>query len=154
MGEPQLRERQAGLPDRWRGLRPKNNGCYQKFQGGDIHWTSATGAQATYGAIKTRWASLSYENGKLGYPTGGEVCGIKNNGCYQRFQGGDIHWSPTTGAQATWGAIRTLWGSLGYENGRLGTPSPARTAAWPAGGTERFQGGNINYTPARGAYLG
>ena len=94
-------------------------------------------------------------NGKLGYPITGENCDLKNNGCYQSFQGGDVHWSPATGAQATYGAIRTFWGSLGYENGTLGYPVTGETCGLADGGClQRFQGGTINYTPARGAYLG
>ena len=97
-------------------------GCYQSFQGGTIHWSPATGAFATWGAIRTTWGALGYENGKLGYPTSNERCGLANAGCYQSFQGGTIHWSPATGAYATWGAIRATWGALGYENGKLGYP--------------------------------
>ena len=133
----------------------KNNGCYQSFQGGDVHWSAATGAQATYGAIRDRWGSLGFENGKLGYPLAGEVCGLKNNGCYQSFQGGDVHWTAATGAQATYGAIRTFWGSRGYENGTLGYPTTGETCGLADGGCiQRFQGGTINYSLTRGAYLG
>ncbi|HSO91440.1 MAG TPA: fibronectin type III domain-containing protein, partial [Arthrobacter sp.] len=133
----------------------KNNGCYQSFQGGDVHWSPSTGAQATYGAVRARWGSLGFETGKLGYPVAGEVCGLKNNGCYQSFQGGDVHWTASTGAQATYGAIRTFWGSRGYENGALGYPVTGETCGLADGGCfQRFQGGTINYSPARGAYLG
>ena len=130
----------------------KNNGCYQRFQGGDVHWSPATGAQATYGAIRARWASLGFENGKLGYPVAGEVCGMKSNGCYQRFQGGDIHWSPATGAQATCGAIRTFWGSLGYENGWSGLPRHRREL-WTglAGGAPSASRAGTSITPPPGA---
>ena len=89
-----------------------NGGCYQTFQGGTIHWSPASGAFATSGSIRATWASLSYEKGKLGYPTGKETCGLINGGCYQTFQGGTIHWSPGTGAVATWGGIRGAWGTL------------------------------------------
>ncbi|MET4588373.1 uncharacterized protein with LGFP repeats, partial [Pseudarthrobacter sp. PvP022] len=55
------------------------------------------GAQATYGAIRVRWGSLGFENGKLGYPVSGEVCGQPDGGCFQRFQGGTINYSLTRG---------------------------------------------------------
>ncbi|WP_414826653.1 LGFP repeat-containing protein, partial [Arthrobacter sp. Soil763] len=66
---------------------------------------------------------MGYENGKLGYPTGNEICGLKNGGCYQTFRGGTIHYAPGIGAYATWGGIRATWASLGYENGKLGYPT-------------------------------
>ena len=103
------------------------SGCYQSFQGGTIHWSPATGAHATWGAIRATWGALGYENSKLGYPTSNERCGLAGRGCYQGFQGGTIHWSPATGAHATWGAIRATWGALGYENGKLGYPTSNET---------------------------
>ncbi|WP_104182060.1 Ig-like domain-containing protein [Arthrobacter sp. B0490] len=130
----------------------KDGGCYQAFQGGDVHYSPATGAQATYGAIRARWGSLGYENGKLGYPVAGEVCGLKDGGCYQAFQGGDVHYSPATGAQATYGAIRARWGSLGYENGKLGYPVAGEVCGLKDGGCyQAFQGGDVHYSPATGA---
>ncbi|MHA7209423.1 Ig-like domain-containing protein [Arthrobacter sp. MDT1-65] len=132
----------------------KDGGCYQAFQGGDVHYSPATGAQATYGAIRARWGSLNYENGKLGYPVAGEVCGLKDGGCYQKFQGGDVHYSPATGAQATYGAIRARWGTRGYENGFLGYPVRNETGGLRNGGAyQTFQGGSVHYSPATGAWI-
>jgi uncharacterized protein with LGFP repeats len=128
-------------------------GCYQGFQGGTIHWTTATGAVATWGAIHATWGSLGFESGKLGYPTSNETCGLVNGGCYQGFQGGTIHWSPATGAVATWGAIRSTWGSLGFETGKLGYPTGNETCGLVNGGCyQGFQGGTIHYAPGTGAY--
>ncbi|WP_253908443.1 Ig-like domain-containing protein, partial [Arthrobacter sp. H41] len=59
----------------------KGGGCYQKFQGGDILWSPATGAHPTYGGIGARWRSMGFENGVLGYPMTGEICGLKDGGC-------------------------------------------------------------------------
>jgi hypothetical protein len=131
-----------------------SGGCYQTFQGGTIHWSPATGAFATWGPIRTTWGSLGFEKGKLGYPTGKETCGLINGGCYQRFQGGTIHWSPATGAFATWGPIRATWGSLGYEKGRLGYPAAAETCD-PVNGacSQRFQNGTITWSAAQGSVV-
>ena len=128
-------------------------GCYQSFQGGTIHWSPATGAFATWGAIRTTWGALGYENGKLGYPTSNERCGLADGGCYQSFQGGTIHWSPATGAHATWGAIRAAWGALRYENGKLGYPTSNERCGLADGGCyQSFQGGTIHWSPATGAH--
>jgi uncharacterized protein with LGFP repeats len=130
-----------------------SGGCYQSFQGGTIHWSPATGAVATSGAIRATWASLGYEKGKLGYPTGQETCGLINGGCYQPFQGGTIHWSPATGAFATWGGIRGAWGNLGNENGKLGYPTANEVCGLVQGGcSQAFQGGAIHYAPGVGAF--
>jgi uncharacterized protein with LGFP repeats len=131
-----------------------NGGCYQTFQGGTIHRSTATGAFATLGAIRATWASLNYENGKLGYPTGNEICGLLGGGCYQTFQGGTIHWAPGVGAFATWGAIRATWGSLGYERGRLGYPASAEDCATVSGTcSQRFQNGTIAWSAAQGSVV-
>ncbi len=129
-------------------------GCYQTFQGGTIHRSTATGAFATLGAIRATWASLSYENGKLGYPTSNEICGLLGGGCYQTFQGGTIHWAPGVGAFATWGAIRATWGSLGYERGRLGYPASAEDCTTVSGiCSQRFQNGTITWSAAQGSVV-
>ena len=134
----------CGLPD---------GGCYQSFQGGDIHYSPATGAHGTSGPVRATWGSLGYERGKLGYPTTNEICGLSNGGCYQSFQGGDIHYSPATGARATWGGIRATWGTLGYENGKLGYPITNEICGLANGGCyQGFQGGTIHYSPGVGAY--
>ncbi|WP_414826661.1 LGFP repeat-containing protein [Arthrobacter sp. Soil763] len=131
-----------------------NGGCYQSFQGGTIHWSPATGAYATWGPIRATWGSLDYEKGKLGYPTGKEACGLINGGCYQSFQGGTIHWSPATGAYATWGPIRATWGSLGYEKGRLGYPAGAESCdSANTACSQRFQNGTIEWSAAQGSVV-
>jgi uncharacterized protein with LGFP repeats/GH25 family lysozyme M1 (1,4-beta-N-acetylmuramidase) len=125
-----------------------DGGCYQSFQGGSIHWSPTTGAFATWGGMRTTWASTGNEKGKLGYPTGKEICGLVNGGCYQAFQGGSIHWSPGTGAHATVGPIRSVWGTLGYEKGKLGYPAGKETCGLVNGGcSQAFQGGSIHWSP-------
>ena len=117
----------AWQANRWLGapLEPEQangGGAYQLFQGGAINWSPSTGAHITTGAIRTAWATQGYERGKLGLPITDEICGLKDNGCYQTFQGGQIHWSPNTGAHITWGAIAAAWASQNWENGRWGYP--------------------------------
>ncbi|WP_346620375.1 Ig-like domain-containing protein [Blastococcus montanus] len=133
------------------GLR--GGGCWQGFQGGTIHWSPATGAHATDGAMRGAWARAGWENGRLGYPTTDAVCGLRGGGCWQDFQGGTIHWSPTTGAHATDGAMRGAWARAGWENGRLGYPTTDATCGLRGGGCwQGFQGGTIHWSPASGAH--
>ena len=142
-----------GYPTRNESCGLVSGGCFQTFQGGTIHWSAATGAFATWGAIRATWASLGYEKGKLGYPTGNEKCGLLGGGCYQAFQGGTIHWAPGVGAFATWGAIRATWASLSYEKGKLGYPTGNETCGLVGGGCfQSFQGGTIHWAPGVGAF--
>ncbi|RBY90031.1 hypothetical protein DQ240_02715 [Blastococcus sp. TF02A-26] len=71
-------------------------GCGQQFQGGSLHWSPATGAQATHGAIRDAWAAQGWETGSLGYPTGAMTCAVSGD-CEQRFQGGTLRWIAAQG---------------------------------------------------------
>lgn len=143
-GKQRWENGRLGYPinDERKGL--KNGGSVQNFQGGSIHWSSATGANPTWGGIRNAWRSTGWENGKLGYPRSWEQSGLKNGGAVQHFQGGDIHWSKASGAHPTWGGIRTAWGKQGYETGRLGYPT---SGEYQRNGVTRqdFQGGYIEW---------
>jgi peptidoglycan/xylan/chitin deacetylase (PgdA/CDA1 family) len=130
------------------GLR--NGGAYQAYQGGQIHWSAATGARITKGAIDAVWASQGWENGFLGYPTTDEIGGLKGGGAYQSFQGGQAHWSAATGAHVTKGAIAAAWASQGWENGRLGYPTSNEYAAPGGVVAQNYQGGLVTWSPGRG----
>lgn len=147
-------------------------GCFQTFQGGSIYWSSATGAQFVRGAIRERWGREGWEAGHLGYPTSGEFCGLRERGCFQRFQNGSIYWSPATGAHFVRGAIRERWGSLGWESLRtpvvpeggttilrmpwghdLGYPISGEFCGLIRGGCfQNFERGRIYWSPATGAH--
>ena len=98
----------------------KNGGIYQNYQSGAIYWTSATGARALTGAIRTAWNAQGAQNGVLGYPTSGEITGLKNGGVAQSFQGGTIIYTAPTGARIVKGVIRSAWVAQGQQNGKLG----------------------------------
>ncbi|GAB3699772.1 ExeM/NucH family extracellular endonuclease [Mariniluteicoccus flavus] len=132
---------QLGYPtsDEFCGLR--DGGCAQRFQGGLIHWSPATGAHTVWGAIESRYAALGWETSRLGYPVSNEMCGLRDGGCWQAFQGGAIYWSPATGAWPVWGSIRAEWGVTGWENGRFGYPTGVEICnTAPGGALECRQG--------------
>ncbi|NNG21254.1 hypothetical protein HJ590_17170 [Naumannella sp. ID2617S] len=58
------------------------------------------------------------------FPVTDEVCGLRDGGCYQRFQreDGHIYFSPASGAWSVQGAIFGHWASTGWEAGWLGYP--------------------------------
>ncbi|MFI7582640.1 D-alanyl-D-alanine carboxypeptidase family protein [Kocuria sp. M1N1S27] len=129
------------------GLR--NSGCYRSFERGSIHWSPGTGARATWGAVRAAWAATGWERGRLGYPAGGEVCGLRDGGCYQSFERGGIHWSPPSGAHPTWGAIRSAWAASGWERGALGYPTGGESCAGRSC-RQSFQRGSITWTNGGG----
>ncbi|WP_104165830.1 D-alanyl-D-alanine carboxypeptidase family protein [Arthrobacter sp. SX1312] len=132
------------------GLR--NGGCQRNYQRGVIVWSPATGAQPSYGAIGQTWRAHGSRNGRFGYPTGPEVCGLRGGGCYQNYQGGSIIWSPTTGARISVGAIRARWASTNFENGALGYPISDESCS--AGACkQRYQRGVITWTARGGTVL-
>lgn len=89
-----------GYPTRAEFCGLKDGGCFQDFQGGSIHWSPATGAWTTWGAIREFWASTGWENGRFGYPTGPEQCATPGGvfTCTQQFAGGTIHYQAGRGA--------------------------------------------------------
>lgn len=134
----------------------KESGCYQNFQKGAIVWTQGTGAQLSVnGPIRSSWANAGFEGGAMGYPTGGQVCGLAAQGCYQNFQNGAIVWSPATGAYlSTNGAIRTAWQKIGYEAGPLGYPTGNTLCGLRNGGCyQSFQTGSIASSSVGGTHI-
>ncbi|OUM41279.1 hypothetical protein B8W73_11955 [Arthrobacter agilis] len=132
-----------------RGL--KDGGTYQNYQGGAIIYSPATGAQPSFGPIRGAYQQSGFENGPLGYPTTG-VVSLPGGGSYQNYQGGAIVYSPSSGAWASTGTIRTAWARLGFEQGILGYPTSNETRGLKDGGTyQNYQGGAIIYSPATGA---
>lgn len=93
-----------------------------------IYWTPSTGAQEIYGAIRARWAQLLWEKSYLGYPTTGERDTPDRRGRMNRFQRGEIHWYPNTGAyeipslRANISTVKHQLGGWIYVNGEKGTP--------------------------------
>jgi L,D-peptidoglycan transpeptidase YkuD (ErfK/YbiS/YcfS/YnhG family) len=130
-----------------------SGGCVQRFEGGAVHWAPGNGAFATWGAIAAKWASYGWESGRLGYPVTDEICGLRNGGCVQRFQGGAVHWAPGNGAYATWAAIAASWASYGWESGRLGYPVTDEACGLRGGGcVQSFERGAIYWSPGGGAH--
>ncbi|MCA0145752.1 S8 family serine peptidase [Blastococcus sp. LR1] len=129
-------------------------GCKQEFQGGSVYSATATGAaRVVYGAVRTRWTALGREAGALGYPSAETVCGLRNGGCFQKFQRGTIHWSQATGARAVrTGPVATRWGAQGWETGALGYPTADTVCGLAGGGCKQeFQGGSVYSATATGA---
>lgn len=73
------------------------SGCIQRFQGGTIYWSPATGAWISRGGIGNKYASVGAHRSSLGYPTANIRC--VGSQCVQTFQRGYIGWTTTTGSR-------------------------------------------------------
>ncbi|WP_084507415.1 hypothetical protein [Arthrobacter sp. TB 26] len=130
----------------------RDSGCVQRFQGGAVYWSAAGGAHAVWGSILGGYAGMNWEAGRLGYPTGPESCGLRDNGCLQRFENGAMHWSPASGAYGTTAGIAERWASLNWESGPLGYPVSREFCGLQNDGcVQRFQGGAVYWSPFGGA---
>ncbi|TWH74235.1 LGFP repeat-containing protein [Modestobacter roseus] len=127
-------------------------GCLQRFVKGTLYSSPATGARAVLSPASDAWARQGWERGALGYPVTDTVCGLRDGGCYQHFQGGTVMYSRTGGSWALSGALRDAWFRSGSEGGALGYPTSAPVCGLRAGGCfQRFQTGAVYWSPASGA---
>ncbi|AOW93790.1 esterase [Rhodococcus sp. WMMA185] len=121
---------------------PGKEGAVQGFEIGGMYWSPANGAHSVQGLIMDKYAELGYEGGWLGFPKTNEVA-VGAGGRFNEFEGGNIYWSPLSGAWAVEnGPIFDAWASVGYEAGRLGFPISDKFAI-PGGVQQNFQFGNI-----------
>ncbi|MBF6363434.1 esterase [Nocardia farcinica] len=112
----------AGYPTAPEVRTPNKDGAVQAFEGGPFYYSPATGVFRVQGLILGKYAQLGYENSWLGFPAA-EEAPLKDLGRFSRFEGGNIYWSPLSGAWAVRnGPIMDAWQSAGFENGRLGYP--------------------------------
>jgi hypothetical protein len=75
-------------------------GRYNHFSGSasggaSIFWSPATGSHEVHGGIRAVWASLGWEQGRLGYPTSDEYA--VPGGRASNFQRGRLVWDAQTG---------------------------------------------------------
>lgn len=124
-------------------------GVYQRYQGGVIYWTGFHGAQIMRGGIYSFWASLGAERSRLGYPIT-EESGL-SGGVSQAFEGGNVLYSPTTGAHFIVGGILNSWEWEYSFFRKLGYPITNEMGGLKGGGAyQLFQHGAIYYSPATG----
>ncbi|WP_380170390.1 CAP domain-containing protein [Kineococcus sp. DHX-1] len=154
----------GAIRDRWASLGWENSwlgyptgaeftvrgGVAQRFQGGTVYWSPATGAQALGGAVLAGYGAAGWENGSLGFPT--TTAASLPAGSFAHFQGGSVYSGPA-GTFAVTGPVRTAWAAQGWENGALGYPSSAVFGGLVAGGSgQHFTGGSVYSSPASGTH--
>ena len=107
------------------------------------------------GLIRDKWGTLQYENGPLGYPTTRELAARRDDGRFNRLQGGNLYWSSNSGAHPVWGDILNQWGRTDWEAGSYGYPlsdeidratdTAVNGQAAFGGKGQIFQGGQLYY---------
>lgn len=133
---------------------PDGRGRYNHFEFGSIYWTPQTFGIGIWGPIRTRWADLGWERGRLGYPTLEPTPSGDGIGWYARFEGGNIYYSNSTPASEVWGSIFAEYGRLGWERSWLGYPLTGErdSGYWCVNGRyNQFQHGFIDWCPGKAA---
>ena len=135
-----------------RKLKNASGAYYQSFEGGIVVSKKSLGAHTMRGAIGAKWRALGWARSSMKLPIAAQKCTLVRGGCFQKFQGGSIHWTKKTGAHATKGAIQRAWGTQKYEKGRLGYPT---SGEFTSGSLKRqnFEGGHITWSKKKGAKI-
>lgn len=132
----------AGYPSAPEVKTPNRDGVVQAFEGGPFYYSQNSGVHRVHGLILAKYAQMGYENSWLGFPID-EEAPLKDLGRYSRFEGGNIYWSPLSGAWSVRpGTIMDAWKTVGYENGKLGYPISDEFEI-PGGLQQNFQAGFI-----------
>ncbi|WP_327111446.1 alpha/beta hydrolase-fold protein [Nocardia sp. NBC_01730] len=132
----------AGYPIAPEVQTPNNAGAVQAFENGPFYYSEKTGVHRVQGLILGKYAQMGYENSWLGFPVAEEEP-LKNLGRFSCFEGGNVYWSPVSGAWAVQnGSILDAWRDAGYENGKLGYPISDQFPI-PGGVQQNFQAGFI-----------
>lgn len=103
--------------------------------------------------IDSEYRALGGSSGWLGEPTSSERCGLRDRGCYRQYQGGTIHWSPSTGGRAQRGGILQRWRAEGSEHGTLGYPKTRETCSGNSC-VVQYQRGTIRWAKGKGSTVG
>ncbi|TFV53597.1 hypothetical protein [Blastococcus sp. TF02A-35] len=127
-------------------------GRLQRFQGGSIFWSPSTESRVVRGAILATWAGLGADTSVFGFPTTDEIAAPDGVGVLQRFQGGSVFWSPSTGAHPVRGGMFGTWSGLGAQAGVMGYPTSGELPAGNGSGRmQHFQGGTLYWSEPTGA---
>ena len=125
-----------------------DGGFGQKYAGGEIFYSPATGANAVTGQLLEKYESVGGPEGDLGFPTASESeGGLGPNSRISTFAAADnpvIFWTPDYGAVIVRGAMNAAWEKLGGAKGALGAPMADQTEDGNVI-SQRFSGGAISW---------
>lgn len=117
------------------------NGSYAELQ------ALATG----FDPVLNKYNAMGGASSRLGGQTHSLYCGLTMSGCYRQYAGGQIIWSPNTGAQAVYfSSIGGTWRDWGGVDGRLGYPTTDETCSTTAC-SQMFVGGAVYWSTSTNA---
>lgn len=129
-----------------------NDGVMQEFCGGEIYWTSTTGAWDVHGAILKKWKKDGSENSYLGYPISREQKDAYGY-TFQNFERGRIYWGTNVGIWELKDFSLDYWLELGMTASILGTPSDSGQCGLLRNSCyQMFNGGRIYWTSENGTH--
>jgi S-formylglutathione hydrolase FrmB len=103
------------------------------------------------GAIAIKWNLLGGAKGVLGRPTSNEIAIA--GGAVSHFTGGDIYWSPSTGAYEVQGLNLAKYNEMGGPSGFLGFPfTDEMDTPTKPGKYNHFVNGDIYFSPSTGSH--
>ncbi|MGY2084927.1 LGFP repeat-containing protein [Blastococcus sp. SYSU DS0539] len=125
------------------------SGQVQRFRGGIIHWTPASGAVAVRGGIGGAWTASGGLTGVLGAPRSAEEDAAA--GRVQHFARGSVYWSAGTGAYAVRDVLAAAYETAGGPAGLMGFPvGDEKTSG--AARVQPFSSGSVYWTAGGGAH--
>ncbi len=132
-----------------------NNAIAQKFVGGKVFFSPATGANAVESDILAKYESLGGPGSDLGLPTANETDGsLKPTSRISTFSAADkpvIFWTPARGAFVVRGAMKAAWDKLGGAKGTLGAPVGDQAVDGDVV-SQKFTGGKVSWDRAKNLY--
>ena len=142
-----------GFPRAEEALTATGDSILQLFGGGRVYWAPATGAHEVHGPIGQAFEAAGGDE-VLGIPVSDQLQAPDGIGSYNHFaKGASIYHTSATGAHVVAGAVRDVWGSLGWERGALGYPTADATASTVGGAqVEVFSGGRVYTSAKTGTY--
>lgn len=118
--------------------------------GCQVYWPSP---YEVCGDIRDLYNFLGGPNSFLLFPKSNELPNPDGIGRRSEFLGGNIYWTPNTGAHYVAHDFLTKWGEYGYETGFLSYPTTDEIVNPDGiGRRQEFQGGTIYWAPLAGAH--
>jgi uncharacterized protein with LGFP repeats len=142
-----------GLPVTDTAVTPDGGASYAHFQRGSVYATAAHGTSVLPAPVVEAWSRTGWERGPLGYPVAtppGTTPAAPAGATVQRFQGGAVYASATTGVHAVSGAWAAAVDAAG-GTAVLGLPTTGvRTTPDGRGQYQHFQNGSAYATAGTG----
>lgn len=137
----------------WCGL--SGRGCVQKFERGNLYWSSGSGAHAMVpGTVFDIWRARGADKGTLGYPTGDLSCGLPDSGCVQSFEKGAVYTSASQPVRVVVGAVAAKYTAAKAHAGALGYPTSSTVCGLKDSGCfQEFERGAIYSSAGGGARM-